>query len=144
MTMGRIIGAVLVGLAVPAAAQVSDEQMLQRMLSGGPLMDEADLAKAVQKAAAQPLGSRANPVRTHGPRGQHAYLNRLRCSDGAPPRWSRSGNLGPGPYTSIIDNYVVDCGAAAPGKVQVAMDMYHPDHVEQQAVPGFTMQTDAI
>lgn len=131
-------------LAVPVVAQPSDEQMLQRMLSGGPLLDAKPLASAIAKAGAHPLGSRENPVRAQGPAGQQAYLRRLRCSDGKTPRFERHGNLGAGPYESIIDNYMVDCGGAAPGRVQVIMDMYHPGHAEQQPVPGFTLDTVSI
>lgn len=51
----------------------------------------------------------------------------------------RAGSFGPGPYTSIIDGYDVDCGAAAPGQTRVFLDMYHPGHREAAAVPGFTI-----
>lgn len=90
-------------------------------------------------AAASSLGSDLAPVKAEMPPGQHAYLRRLRCADGRAPRWNRRGNIGFGRDGHIIDLYDVDCGAAAPGKVEIRMDMYHPGHVETRAVTGFTL-----
>jgi hypothetical protein len=83
---------------------------------------------------AQPLGSRGNPVRAELPAGQHAYLGRLMCPDGSRPAYHRSGNVGEGPYTTIIDRYELRCGSTMS---VVFMDYYHMGYVEQRAVPGF-------
>lgn len=85
------------------------------------------------------LGSKTNPVRCSGPPGERAYLNRLRCSDGKAPKYHRIGSYGPGPYGKIIDGYNVKCEEK--DAVTVFMDMYH-DHVEKEAVPGFTIVKD--
>ncbi len=80
------------------------------------------------------LGAKSNPVRCSGPRGERAYLNRLRCGDGKAPKFYRIGSFGEGPYGNILDGYSVKCGEA--DAVTIFMDMYH-DHVEREAVPGF-------
>jgi hypothetical protein len=85
------------------------------------------------------LGSKENPVRCNLPRGERAYLSRLRCSDGKAPAYHRLGSYGPGPYGNIIDGYSVKCEEKDP--VTVFMDMYH-DHVEKEPVPGFTIVND--
>ena len=51
-----------------------------------------------------------NPVRAFQPDGQRAYLRRLVCPGGAPPDFRRIGNIGPGPYSTILDDYEVKCG----------------------------------
>jgi hypothetical protein len=112
---------------------------IKRMMTWEPMMDPAELQQALVKAKTFPLGSHENPVRAESPIGQRAYLRRLRCADGHAPYFSRLGNLGPGVYRSIVDDYVVDCGASAPGQVSVKMDMYFKGHVEVQSVPGFTI-----
>ncbi len=84
-----------------------------------------------------PLGSETNPVRCEGPRGERAYLSRLRCSDGKRPAYSRIGSFGVGPYGNILDGYRVKCEDAE--EVRVFMDMYHDGHAEREAVPGFTI-----
>lgn len=126
---------VLAGCATPA---VRDDAVL-RMLAGQSEMSGAALDARIARAASDPLGSEKNPVRAHFPPGQRAYLSRLRCSDGSAPKFARSGSMGVGIYGNIIDLYAVDCGAAAPGRVGVHMDMYHAGHVEDRAVPGFTI-----
>lgn len=116
-----------------------DGATIERMLSGQSEVSGSALDKRVATAAAHPLGSEKNPVRAQFPPGQRAYLARLRCTDGSTPRFDRAGSMGIGVYGNIIDNYTVDCGSAAPGRVQVYMDMYHSGYVEQRAVPGFTI-----
>ena len=98
---------------------------------------DAELARRRARAMRQPLGSRANPVLADMPAGQAAYLARLRCPGGAAPAATRAGNLGPGPYGTIVDEYRVTCpdGTSA----AVVMDMYHGGYVEAGAVPGFTI-----
>jgi hypothetical protein len=85
------------------------------------------------------LGSKENPVRCNMPRGERAYLNRLRCADGKAPAYHRIGSFGLGPYGNIIDGYNVKCEDKDP--VTVFMDMYH-EHVEKEPVPGFTIVND--
>ena len=122
---------------------------------GGPSLDLADLPgggrfkgmqleAAISKASIQPLGSKENPVRVSMPQGQQSYLRRLRCSDDKPPKFDRVGNFGPGVFGSIIDGYRVTCGGdAEPAESLIYMDMYHPDHVETAAPPGFTFKPRA-
>jgi hypothetical protein len=108
-------------------------------LFGGGVYKGKKLEKAIAKADQHPLGSADNPVRVDMPGGQRAYLSRLRCADGKKPKFQRGGSTGQGPFGAIVDVYDVDCGDAGPGQVGVYMDMYHPDHEERRAVPGFTI-----
>ena len=117
-------------------AMASGNSMAQMYRELG--IEVPDEDSVAQEAANYPLGSFENPVRAEDPEGQRAYLSRLRCSDGKRPRFQRSGNLGPGVYGYIVDNYVVDCGEAEPGRVNIVIDMYH-DHVAKKAVPVFTI-----
>src|SRR5689334_2987149 len=90
----------LAGMA-SAAQAIDDDEILARMLAGESVLQGKELDKALEKASAYPLGSRENPVRASHPQGQRAYLNRLRCSGGDRPTYSRAGNLGPGVYQNI-------------------------------------------
>lgn len=138
--MMRALLLIVLAVAMPAAAKQNDvDKHLERMMSGGPMLDPPELAAAITKADAHPLGSANNPVRAARPEGQRAYLKELRCADGRAPAFERRGNVGPGVFMSIVDLYLVDCGAAAPGRVEIRMDMYHPGHVEKRPVPGFTV-----
>jgi hypothetical protein len=83
------------------------------------------------------LGTKTNPVRCEGPRGERQYLSRLRCPDGERPGFSRIGSFGVGPYGNILDGYRVKC--AGRDEATVFMDMYHGGYVEKEAVPGFTI-----
>lgn len=128
----------LTACATTPGAQGPDPR-LQRMMAGESEISGSALDKRVAAAAAHPLGSEKNPVRAASPTGQRAYLARLRCSNGQAPAFSRDGSMGDGVFGNIIDAYTVDCGAAAPARVKVYMDMYHRGHVEARAVPGFTI-----
>jgi hypothetical protein len=112
---------------------------LGRQLAGQSQISGAGLERRIAAASRHPLGSRENPVRAEMPLGQRAYLQRLRCGDGRAPSFSRIGNFGIGIYGNIIDGYRVDCASAAPGRVEIYMDMYHRGHVEDRAVPGFNI-----
>lgn len=116
-----------------------DLDSVRRMYSqiGDPLPSEQQTQRRARGAAAHPLGSERNPVRANMPYGQRAYLDRLRCADGQAPSYHRAGSSGSGPYGSIVDMYVVQCGDDGE-PVVVWMDMYHR-HVEQEPVPGFTI-----
>jgi hypothetical protein len=129
--------------AAPSAAQpkpgdrtISPEQMLREM---GLAPGQDDLAEALAAAAAHPLGTRENPVRVGGPEGERAYIARLRCGDGTPPRVGQRANAGIGAFGTIVDLYPLDCGSAAPGRFELVMDMYHEEHRETRAPAGFTL-----
>ena len=95
--------------------------------------------QAIRAAAAYPLGTVQNPVRVGGPEGERAYLARLRCADGSAPTIGRRGSAGVGAFGSITASYHLDCGAAAPGKLELVMDMYHSEHREGRAPSGLTI-----
>ncbi|WP_299321405.1 hypothetical protein [Parasphingopyxis sp.] len=148
--MNRLIAALCVSalLAVaPAGAQKPDsgqtprEEMdeLLRSLGEPPHPSGAALDRLIADADARPLGSRENPVRADMPQGQRAYLDRLRCENGLPPRYNRAGNFGPGPFGSIIDGYEVACPNSAPETMMIFMDMYHSGYRETATVPGFAI-----
>ena len=129
--------------AAPAAAApepgdrtIAPEQLLGQLGVG--VSDEA-LAEAVAAAAAHPLGSIENPVRVGGPQGERAYIARLRCADGKAPKVGMRGSAGVGAFGTIVDVYPLDCGDAAPGRTELVMDMYHAEHREDRAPPGFTL-----
>lgn len=136
----RGLGLILLVMAMPVAAQPSaDDVRLQRMMMGGPILDAPELEKRLAAAADKPLGSRENPVRVSGARAEYAYMGRLRCNDGQPPTFEREGSFGAGPFDSILDRYRFDCRSAGPAPQPIFIDMYHPDHIETNAVPGFTI-----
>ena len=130
------------GLALSACVTTnteSDDASLERMLSGEPYLQGGDLKAALKEADKHPLGSAQNPVRVNMPAGERAYLARLRCADGRRPDFVRQGNVGVGVFGNIVDLYDVNCFSAKPGRVEVYMDMYFKDHVENRPVPGFTI-----
>lgn len=129
--MRRLLPAfVLLIAATPAAAQ----------LGFGP--SPREVARLVERAREHPLGTARNPVRVGMPAGEHAYIARLRCGDGSRPRVGDRHNDGVGAFGTIVDVWPLDCGAAAPGRFNLIMDMYHPDHVETRAPEGFTLEPD--
>ena len=131
-----------IGLALSGCATTnanSDDVALERMLSGEPVLQGGDLKAALKEADKHPLGSAQNPVRVNMPAGERAYLARLRCSDGRRPDFVRVGNVGIGAFGNIVDLYDVNCYSAKPGRVEIYMDMYFSDHVENRPVPGFTI-----
>ncbi len=139
----KIILLILVLLFInPLVAQAQGtsadlNKLLAAELNGKSPLDDAELARRVAIADKSPLGTKENPIRVHMPAGERAYLDRLRCADGRAPLFNRNGDTGPGVFDSIVDLYTLDCGSAAPGKVEVLMDMYHPDYLENRPVPGF-------
>lgn len=128
--------ALLLGAAGCASAPETD--MLDLGFDMG-RVSQAESARLAARFADKPLGSAQNPVRADMPAGQHAYLRRLRCSDGRAPGFGRIGSFGAGPYGSIIDGYSVSCVGSSPASSEIYMDMYHAGHVEAAAVPGFTI-----
>lgn len=138
------IGACALLIAAPAAAQKppreispAPEALLAQMGLG---VSDAELDRAVAEAASFPLGTMRNPVRVGGPEGEHRYIARLRCADGSLPKVGMRGSAGVGAFGTIVDIYPLDCGAAAPGKTELVLDMYHEEHVEDRAPAGFTIK----
>lgn len=152
--MGRTIKAALLAIAatgLAAGGQAAggltatplgqDGAAMRAMMKelGSSLPEGEALDRLIAEAAVQPLGSAANPIRADGPGGQRAYLRRLRCGDGAAPRFDRRGNVGPGPFGTIVDLYDVRCADGSGAEIH--MDMYH-EHVEARAPAGFTIADD--
>lgn len=106
------------------------------MFSGVPTEKSERIAA---RLADKPLGSAANPVRANMPPGERAYIARLRCANGQAPAIQSRGSTGLGPYGMIVDSYQVACVGSSPASSDIHIDMYHPDHVETQAPPGFTI-----
>ena len=101
---------------------------------------DAEMERMVAAAAAHPLGTIANPVRVGGPEGARAYIARLRCGDGSALKVGPRGAGGVGAYGTVTERYSLDCGAAAPGRVDLILDVYHEEHRENRAPAGFTIQ----
>ena len=129
-------------LAAPAAAQkpgdrtATPKQVLGEMAPSDPMAEAEAIAAA---AAAHPLGSLENPVRVGGPQGARAYIARLRCADGSRPQVGPHSTGAVGPYGTVTERYPLDCGASPPGRVEIAFDLYHEEHVEARAPAGFAL-----
>jgi hypothetical protein len=146
--MMREISFLLMGIAAlagpaGAAAQgklgqrtTSPEQILSETEAGD---SDSELDQAIAAAAAHPLGSLANPVRAGGPEGAQAWLARLRCADGRAPQLGPPSPGGVGAYGTVVERYFLDCGRAAPGRVELLVDLYHEEHPETGAPAGFTI-----
>ena len=130
--------------ATPALAQTgqprlgartqSPEQMAGAM---NRLSPEEEMRQLAAAADAHPLGTLENPVRVGGPEGEHAYLGRLRCADGTPPRIRARREAGVGAFGSVVAAYDVACGAQTS---RILFDMYQEEHVETRAPAGFTLR----
>ena len=135
-----LLAAAILLPAAPAPAQrlgartTSPEAMVAQMSPASP---EEEMRALVAAAEAHPLGTVENPVRVGGPEGEHAYLGRLRCADGAAPRVGARRDAGTGAFGSVVGAYEVACGNAAG---RIVFDMYHEEHVETRAPAGFTLQ----
>jgi hypothetical protein len=135
----------LVALAALAPGAAPGGKVGARTVSPAELLaevgdSEAELERAVAAAAAHPLGSLANPVRVGGPEGAQAYLARLRCGDGTAPRIGPQRAGGVGGYGTVVELYPLDCGRAAPGRVELIVDLYHEEHRENRAPAGFRLE----
>lgn len=125
-------------LAAPAAAQklgartASPDQVLGEEAATDPMAEAEQIAAA---AAVHRLGTLENPVRVGGPEGARAYIARLRCANESRPVISSRSTGGIGPYGTITERYIVDCGDFAPGQETVYFDFYHEEHVERRP-PG--------
>jgi hypothetical protein len=118
----------------PREQSPASREILAEVGSGN---SDAELQRAIAAAAAHPLGSVENPVRVAGPEGARVYLTRLKCGDGSAPKIGAKGEGGVGAYGSIVDLYPIDCGAAAPGRLDLRVDIYHEENVETRAPAGF-------
>ena len=112
----------------------SPDQMVGAMSQVSP---EEEMRALVAAADAHPLGTRENPVRVGGPEGEHAYLGRLRCADGTPPRIGARREAGVGAFGSVVAAYDLACGSETR---RIVFDMYHEEHVETRAPDGFTLR----
>ena len=128
-------------LLAPASPQQSprEESPVPRdvLANVGAGNTDEELERTIAAAAAHPLGTAANPIRAAGPEGAHAYLGRLRCGNGSSPTIGIPRDGGVGAYGTVLTLYQVDCGAAAPGKVDLLVDYYHEEHAETRAPAGF-------
>ncbi|WP_194757196.1 hypothetical protein [Aliidiomarina indica] len=119
----------------PSQQEGDFEQQLFAAMAGAQGEITPELLAVIEQ---YPLGSFENPVRAYMPRGQQEYLSRLRCRDGSRVSFRRTGNVGDGPYGSIVDVYQVACFVDNELEVTgIYMDMYHKDYVELRAVPNF-------
>jgi hypothetical protein len=109
------------------------EEMMNAINRRSPEDEELALIRAAEQ---HPLGTLDNPIRVGGPVGEHAYLGRLRCPDGAIPHVGPRGEGGVGAFGSITGAYAVSCGAS---QTRLIFDIYHEEHVEDRAPPGFTL-----
>jgi hypothetical protein len=134
---GRPLKAVVAAgaLFLAGCASSADSSFEEMLMGKAPrnTLNEAELA-AITK---HPLGSAMNPVKVQGVEGEYRYLARLRCPEDKPPVVERLGAGDLSPYGSIMDIYKAACDA--PPAFTIFVDMYHPGHVEQAAVPGFTI-----
>jgi hypothetical protein len=112
----------------------SPDQMVGAMSQVSP---EEEMRALVAAADAHPLGTLENPVRVGGPEGEHAYLGRLRCTDGTPPRIGARREAGVGAFGSVVGAYDLACGSEA---LRIVFDMYHEEHAETRAPDGFTLR----
>jgi hypothetical protein len=84
------------------------------------------------------IGSEGNPIRVLLPEGERAYLSRLRCGNGKPPKFNRLGSTF-SPGQNMLDMYELTCRRQP--KVVVYMDMYQCVE-EQRPIDGFEIVPD--
>ena len=77
-------------------------------------------------------------MRVGGPEGELAYLAQLRCADGASPRVGAREEAGVGAFGS--GRARLSCSTCGSSGARIVFDMYHEEHVEDRAPPGFTIQ----
>ena len=98
---------------------------------------DEEIAAQIAATNAHPLGTALNPIRVGGPEGAQAYLASLRCSDGKAPRVGEARKGDVGAFGSVLQLYPLDCGSAAPGKIDLNVDLYQEEHAETRAPAGF-------
>jgi hypothetical protein len=125
--------------AAPAQPRLGARTQSPDLMAGdvNRLSPEEEMRQLAAAADAHPLGTVENPVRVGGPEGEHAYLGRLRCADGAAPRIGARREVGVGAFGSVVAAYELGCG---PQTSRVVFDMYHEEHVETRAPAGFTLR----
>jgi len=116
----------------PEYNPVADMKMLLGSNWNPPKVDSIELSK-------YPLGSKKNPVKTQGVRGEYNYLGRLKCQNGDKPQYGRVGSVGTGPYGYILDLYMIKCSESTK-EIEVYMDLYHPKYSENKSIEGFTLE----
>jgi hypothetical protein len=144
----RKFALLLITMAAAAAAPALAQDKLgkrtappQQLFAGiGEGVSDAELERAVAAASAFPLGSLRNPVRVGGPDAALAYVARLRCADGKAPAAAPGKPGGTGAFGSVVALHALDCGAAAPGRFDLFIDIYHEEHVEDRAPDGFALR----
>jgi hypothetical protein len=112
----------------------SPEALFRNMSQETP---EQEMARLVAAAAAYPLGTIENPIRVGGPEGERAYLGRLSCADGTPIRIGARSDAGMGGFGAVTAAYGISCGGTTR---RLVFDMYHQEHVENRAPPGFSIR----
>jgi len=140
----RILVLATAVFATAAAAQVpglgkrtAPPEQSMAGIGGG--SSDAEIARIEAAAAAAPLGSLQNPVRVGGPEGERAYVARLRCADGKPPRAGIGRPGATDAFGSVAEMVTLDCGAAEPGRTEIAFDLYFEEHREDRAPAGFAI-----
>ncbi len=98
---------------------------------------DEEIAAQIAAASAHPLGTTQNPIRVGGPEGAQAYFATLRCADGKTPSIGRARQGGVGAFGAVLQLYPLDCGTAAPGRIELNVDLYHEEHPETRAPAGF-------
>lgn len=106
----------------------SRDMMIQLMGKAPPKPD----IQAIQRHA---LGSKGNPVRVNGPKGENQYFERLACPSGESVEYERLGSAGTGPYGFILDQFKIVCENGLEKDIYV--DMYHVENLETKAVEPF-------
>lgn len=141
MRCALLFSATILSLATAASATPPREESPapKALLTPGQGSSDAELAREEAAANAFPLGTLKNPIRVGGPEGERAYLARLRCADGRAPKVGAKREGGVGAFGSVTDAVTLDCGAAAPGKAELILDIYNEEHVENRAPAGFTI-----
>lgn len=142
MRQTKLLFAAALLAAVPAFAQAPREESpapRENLEAFGAGSSDEELARIIAEAAAFPLGSLQNPIRTGGPEGAHAYLIRLRCPGGVAPVVGARTTGGVGAFGSVTDLHTVACGATGP-KAELFFDLYHEGHVENRAPAGFVIE----
>lgn len=107
------------------------------LASSGPYSELVAAAEHAETPQPGALGSRENPIKARGPRGEREFLVRLRCPDGRAPAFERLGSTAPGEDGDLLDSYVVRCPSGSPTFL-LLMDMYH-NHRETGPLTPFVV-----
>jgi hypothetical protein len=139
-----ILSMTLAALAAAAAPQrpLREQSPVPKdiLAAAGSGNSDEEIERAIAAANAHPLGTAANPIRVGGPEGARAYLATLRCADGKSPRIGAAREGGVGAFGSVLQLYPIDCGGAAPGRLELNVDHYQEEHSESRAPAGFSVQ----